>query len=103
MAIERVSERSDGLTNERVIERDAGPTTTYVDRGGGNIGGVLIGIAALALIAIVAFFLLSANRNDSLRTSAVTSAASSVGDAAQGAAQGVTGAADRAADAVNPR
>jgi hypothetical protein len=101
MATERVTERSDGLTHERVIERDAGGTT-YVDRGGGGMGGVLIGIAVLAMVAIVAFFLLQSNRNDAIRTDAVTSAASSVADSASSAAEGVSGAANRAAEAVTP-
>jgi HAMP domain-containing protein len=100
MATERVTERSDGLTNERVVERDAGGTT-YVDRGGSGVGGVIIGIAVLALVAIVAFFLLSANRNDAIRTDAVTSAASSVADSAGSAAQSVGDAANSAADSVS--
>ena len=103
MATERVTERSDGLTKERVIERDAGGTT-YVDRGGGSgIGGVLIGLAVLAMVAIVAFFLLQSNRNDAIRTDAVTSAASSVADSASNAAEGVSGAANNVADAVTPK
>jgi hypothetical protein len=102
MAIERVTERNDGLTRERVIERDAG--TTYVDAGSrSNMGGVLIGIAVLALVAIVAFFLLQSNRNDAIRTDAVTSAASSVADSASTAADGVAGAANNVADAVTPK
>jgi hypothetical protein len=101
MATERVTERSDGTTTERTVERDAGGTT-YVDRGGSGVGGVIIGLAVLALVAIVAFFLLNANRNDTLRTSAVTNAASSVADSAAGAAQSVGNAADNAAGAVTP-
>lgn len=101
MAIERVTERSDGLTTERVVERDGGGTT-YVDRSGSGIGGVLIGLAVLAMVAIVAFFLLQSNRNDAIRTDAVTSAASSVADSASSAAEGVSNAANNAADAVNP-
>ncbi|MBW8813351.1 MAG: hypothetical protein JF588_07980 [Caulobacterales bacterium] len=102
MATERVTERNDGLTNERVVERDGGGTT-YVDRGGGSgIGGVIIGVAVLALVAIVAFFLLQSNRNDAIRTDAVTSAASSVAGSASNAAQDVGNAAGQAANAVNP-
>jgi hypothetical protein len=82
MATERVTERPDG-TRERVIERDSDRS---VDRGGSGVGGVIIGIAVLALVAIVAFFLLTQSRNDSLRTSAVTGAASSVSHAANNAA-----------------
>jgi hypothetical protein len=95
MATERVTERPDGTT-ERVVERDSG--TTYVDRGGSGVGGVVIGIAVLALVAIVAFFLLTQSRNDNIRTSAVTDAASSVGHAADN----VGAAAGRAADSANP-
>ncbi len=96
MATERVTERSDGLTSERVVERDAGGTTTYVDKGGSGMGAVIIGIAVLALVAIVAFFLLQSTRNEAIRTDAVTSAASSVADSAAGAAESVS-------DAVTPK
>ena len=102
MATERVTERSDGLTSERVVERDGGGTT-YVDRGGSGMGGVIVGIAVLALVAIVAFFLLQSNRNDAMRTDAVSSAASSVADSASNAADNVGSAANRAADAVTPK
>jgi hypothetical protein len=95
MATERVTEHPDGST-DRVVERDSG--TTYVDRGGSGVGGVIIGIAVLALVAIVAFFLMTQNRNDSLRTSAVTGAASSVSHAADS----VGNAASNAANSANP-
>jgi hypothetical protein len=102
MATERVTERSDGLTTERVVERDRGGTT-YVDNGGGSgIGGVLIGIAVLAMVAIVAFFLLQANRNDTIQTEAVSSAASCVADSAATAADSVGNAADNVAKSVTP-
>jgi hypothetical protein len=57
---------------------------------------VIIGIAVLALVAIVAFFLLQSSRNEAIRTDAVTSAASSVADSAAGAAESVS-------DAVTPK
>ncbi|WP_309087817.1 hypothetical protein [Phenylobacterium sp.] len=97
MATERVTERSDGLTNERVVERDAGGTT-YVERRGSGMGGVIIGIAVLALVAIVAFFLLQSSRNDALRTEAVSGAASSVAESAGSAAQSVGDAAQSVAN-----
>ncbi|HEX7886159.1 MAG TPA: hypothetical protein VF474_09295 [Phenylobacterium sp.] len=100
MATERVTETSDGVTRERVIERDVGGTT-YVDKGGSGVGGVLIGIAVLVMAAIVAFFLLQSNRNDAMRTQAVTSAASSVADSASTAAGSVGEAANRAADSAS--
>jgi hypothetical protein len=46
-------------------------------------------------VAIIAFFLMNANRNDAVRTDAVTSAAASVADSTAGAAKSV-------GDAVNP-
>jgi hypothetical protein len=91
MTTERVTEHADGST-ERVIERDSGGVT-YVDRGGSGIGGVILGIAVLALVAIVGFFLLNADRNDTARTEAVTSAASTVADSASTAAKSVGDAA----------
>src|SRR3954465_12321014 len=99
MATERVTERPDD-TRETVVDRDSG--TTYVDRGGAGMGGVIIGIAVLALVAIVAFFLLTQSRNDALRTDAVTSAASSVADSAGSAAKSVGDAADNVAGSVAP-
>jgi len=95
MATERV-------TRERESERDTGGGTTYVDAGGSGLGGVIVGIAVLALVAIVAFFLLTSNRNDAMRTEGVTSAASSVADSASTAADNVGAAANRAADNVAP-
>jgi hypothetical protein len=53
-------------------------------------------------VAIVAFFLLTQNRNDAIRTDAVTSAASSVADSANSAAKSVGDAASNAADNVAP-
>lgn len=91
MATERVTTSPDGTT-ERVIERDSG--TTYVDRGGSGVGGVIIGIAVLALVAVVAFFLLGQSRNDTLRTNAVTGAAHSVSHAANSVGNAASNAAD---------
>ena len=41
-----------------------------------GIGNVLIGLGLLALVAVIAFIVTSANRDRALRTDAVTSAAS---------------------------
>jgi hypothetical protein len=87
------------MATERITERSDGGTTTYVEKGGGGMGAVLIGIGVLALVAIVAFFLLQSNRNDTVRTDAVTSAASSVANSAGKAADSVGAA---AGDAVTP-
>lgn len=95
MATERVTERPDG-TRETVVETGGG--TTYVEKGGSGMGGILIGIAVLALVAIVAFFLLNANKNDAIRTDAVSSAASTVSKSAANAGDAVADA----ANSVNP-
>jgi len=103
MATERVTTRNDGTTSERIVERDGGGTT-YVDRGGGpGMAGFIVGLAVLALVAIIAFFLVNQNRNDALRTDAVTSAASSVAGSTAGAAKDVGNAANNAAGPVNPK
>ncbi|MET0295472.1 MAG: hypothetical protein ABW042_10695 [Phenylobacterium sp.] len=102
MATERVTERSDGLTSERTVERSEGGGTTYVERGGGGMGGVIVGIAVLALVAIIAFFLLNMNRQEAVRTDAVTGAANSVAQSVGNAADSVGNAANNAADSVNP-
>lgn len=101
MATERVTERNDGVTSERTVERDGGGTT-YVERRGSGMGGVIIGIAVLALVAIVAFFLLQSSQNEALETQAVTGAASSVAESVEGAAQSVGDAANNASGAVTP-
>lgn len=61
---------------------DNRPDTVVVERRGTGMG-LLIGIVAILLIAVVAFFVVSQNRNDTLRTEAVTSAAQDVGDSAK--------------------
>jgi hypothetical protein len=97
MATERVTERSDGVTTERTVERDHGGGTTYVERRGSGMGGVIIGLAVLALVAIVAFFLLQTSRNEALETQAVTGAASSVAESVGSTAESVGSAAESVA------
>ncbi|HYZ47571.1 MAG TPA: hypothetical protein VE567_01615 [Sphingomonas sp.] len=89
MVERRVVETSDGTT----VERDGG--TTIVERRGSG-AGVLIGIVALIAVALLAWFLIAQNRNDTARTDAVTGAASSVAGSAQKAADKVGEAADQA-------
>lgn len=101
--VDRVVERTDGVTTEREVTRETA-SPVYVERsgGGGGIGAVLIGIGVIALIAIIAFFLMSQSNNDAIRTEAVTDAAANVSEAAGKAADGVAGAAQQAADNVAP-
>lgn len=87
--VDRIVERTDGVTAERVTETDAGPSTVVVERRGGG-GGLLIGLAVLVLVVIGALFLINQNNRENVKTDAVTDAAKSVGDAAKdvgGAAQ----------------
>ena len=76
---------------------------TYIDRGGGGMGALMIGIAVLAVVAIIAFFVIQQNRNDAIRTDAITHAADSVAGSAGAAADRVGDAADRAAGAATGR
>lgn len=94
MATERVTERTDGVTAERTVERDGGGHTTVVERDGGSGAGLLIALAVIAFLAIAAWFLWNASRNDALEADAVSDAASSVAASVDNAADSVAGAAD---------
>ena len=96
MATERVTERSDGVTAERTVERQETGGATVVERRGGGLGGVLAAVAVIALVAIVAWFLLNANRQNAVETDAVADAASSVASSASNAADSVSDAANQA-------
>ena len=100
----RTVERNDGVTTERVVETNDQPaaTTTYVERGGNGLGGVLAVIAVIAALAIAAFFFLNMSRQETLRTDAVSDAAGSVASSASRAADSIGSAAGDAAGAVNP-
>ena len=100
MATERVTERNDGVTAERTVERqDTGGTTVVERRGGGGAGTILAIVALIALVAIVAYFLMNANQQEALQTEAVTDAAASVSDSAANAAESVGDAAQQAVPA----
>jgi hypothetical protein len=79
MAAEPAATRDDELTTERIVDYEDA-NEIYVDGGGPGVGGVIVGIALLALVAIVAFFLLSSHRDNAQRTDAVTGAAPSLAD-----------------------
>lgn len=93
--VDRVTERSDGVTAERVTEHSGG-TTVIESRGGGSGAGLLIGIILLIAVAIGAFYLINQSRNDNLKTDAITGTAKSV----EKAAGKVGDAAEKAGDAV---
>lgn len=101
MATERVVERTDGVTSERVVERGS---TEYVpvERRGSGMGAVMAAIVLIALVAIVGFFLLNMQRQEAAQTEAISGAASSVAESAEGAATAVGDAAQSAAEAINP-
>lgn len=103
MATERVTERSDGVTTERVVESTpSSGHTTVVERSGGSGAGLLIALAVIAALAIGAWFLMNASRNDAIQTEAVSDAASSVAGSVDSAADAVAGAATQAADSASP-
>jgi hypothetical protein len=91
MADERITERTDGITTERTVERDSGPI--IVERRGGSAGWVLA-LIALVAVALLAWYLMSENRNDGIRTEAVTGAAASVAESTEKAADRIGDAAD---------
>jgi uncharacterized protein HemX len=80
---DRIVERTDGVTAERVTETDSAPSTVVVERSGGSGAGLLIGLAVLVLVVIGALFLINQNNRENVKTDAVTDAAKSVGDAAK--------------------
>jgi hypothetical protein len=64
------------IMSEPVTTKSDG--VTYVDRGRSGVGGVLIGIAVLVLVAAVVFVLSNLRRGEAISTGAVTSAASTL-------------------------
>ena len=89
---DRIVERTDGVTAERVTETGGG--TTVIERRGSG-AGILIGLAVLILAIVGGFYLYNQNARENLKTDAVTKAADKVG----GAAEDVGSAAK---DAVKP-
>lgn len=80
---------------ERVVER---PThTTVAERRGGGMG-VIFAILMVALIAVVAFFLVTQNRREDVKAQAVTDAAQSVGSAADSIGDAAKDAAKKVGD-----
>ncbi|WP_066794101.1 hypothetical protein [Sphingomonas soli] len=79
--VERVTERTDGVTSERVTESHGADTVVVERRGGG--AGILIGLAVLILVVIGGVYLFNQNARENAKTNAVTAAAESVGDAAK--------------------
>lgn len=65
-------------------------TTVVVEKRGGGAGTVIAIVIGLALVALIAWFLINQNRQDAVRT-----------DAIAGAAESVAGAADTVGEAVN--
>lgn len=80
--VERVTERSDGVTAERVTE-SGGNGTVVVERSGGGGAGLLIGLVLLIAVVIGAVYLFNQNSRENAKTDAVTEAAKDVGGAAQ--------------------
>ena len=92
---DRIVERTDGVTSERVTETSS-PSTVVVERSGGSGAGLLIGLAVLILVVVGALYLINQNNRENVKTDAITQAAKDVG----GAAKDVGGAAKDAAKKV---
>ena len=91
--VDRVVERTDGVTSERVTETSSAPAGTTVIERRGSGAGLLIGLAVLILVVVGALYLINQNSRENIKTDAVTDAAKSVGDAAKdvgGAAKDAT-------------
>lgn len=96
MAEEKITERDDGVTTERTIERsDDADKTVIIERRGG--AGWVIAIILLVAVIGGTYFLSQSGAREAVETEAITEAAENVGDAAQQ----VGDAAQDAADAVN--
>jgi hypothetical protein len=81
--VERVTERTDGVTAERVTESDGGSGTVVVERSGGSGVGLLVGLVLLIAVVIGAVYLFNQNSRENAKTDAITSAAKDVGGAAK--------------------
>lgn len=79
--VERVTERTDGVTAERVTETGGGGTVV-VERGGGG-AGLIIGLVLLVALVIGGIYLFNQNNRENAKTDAVTQAAKDVGGAAK--------------------
>ncbi|OSZ68742.1 hypothetical protein CAP40_09365 [Sphingomonas sp. IBVSS2] len=90
--VERVTERSDGVTAERVTETE-GSTVVIERRGGG--GSLLIGLALLIAVVIGAIYLFNQNSRENAKTDAVSTAADKVGDAAKDVGDAAKSAANK--------
>lgn len=94
--VERTTERSDGVTTERVTEIGGAPVV--IERRGGGFA-LVVGLVLVIAVVIGAVYLFNQNRREELKTDSVTQAADKVGDAAKD----VGDAARDAGDAITNR
>lgn len=80
--VDRVVERTDGATTERVTETPSSGGTVVVERRGGA-AGLLIGLVLVIALVIGGLYLVNQNNRENVKTDAITDAAGKVGDAAQ--------------------
>lgn len=81
MTEERIVERDDGVTHERVVERGEADRPIVVEKRGGGAGWA---IALVLLVAVIAgiFFLGEFSEQEAVQTDAISDAAGQVGEAA---------------------
>jgi hypothetical protein len=94
--VDRVVERTDGTTSERVTETANAPGGTTVVERRGSGAGLLIGLAVLILVVVGALYLINQNNRENVKTDAITDVSKSV----QQGAEKVGDAADKAGNAV---
>ena len=94
--VDRIVERTDGTTSERVTETASAPATTTVVERRGSGAGLLIGLAVLILVVVGAIYFINQNNRENVKTDAITEAAGSVGDAAKDVGDAAKDAAKKA-------
>lgn len=94
--VDRIVERTDGTTSERVTETASAPGGTTVVERRGSGAGLLVGLAVLILVVIGAIYFINQNNRENVKTDAITGAAESVGDAAQDVGSAAKDAAKKA-------
>ncbi|MBC2777659.1 hypothetical protein [Parasphingopyxis marina] len=104
MTEERITERDDGVTTERTVERGTDDSHTVVVERRSGAGMWVLALVILVAIGAGIYVFNETNAREAVETEALTDAASEVGDAARNmgdAAQQAGDAAEEAVDGMN--